>query len=142
MPTAIWRLLLWSGSAHCDLAFAAGVRCDLALAVEFGSAHCDLAFAVVGRGEREGVWDSLYNNSRLIGEENIGINRVPDCYGFWSVGTSCEPRSDAGPSACPAASRPSPRRRGAASRPARWGGSWSRGAVGTVGHTSGGLPSR
>ena len=34
MPTALWNLLLRSGSAHCDLEHAVGAHCDLELAVE------------------------------------------------------------------------------------------------------------
>ena len=69
MPTAIWRLLLKSGNAHCDLALAVEVRqchCDLALANiavrqcplpsrtgSEGVAHCDLELARRRRGDEE-----------------------------------------------------------------------------------------
>ena len=50
MPTAIWRLLLRPGSAHCDLALAVAVRVvpatTMHLQLRSGSAQCDLALAV------------------------------------------------------------------------------------------------
>ena len=51
MPTA-WSLLLWSGSAHCELELAVAVReCPLGFGAPVGAARCDLDVAVeVHRG--------------------------------------------------------------------------------------------
>ena len=55
MPTAIRRLRLRYGSAHCDLVLArlrsGSAHCDLALAVEVR--HCSLRSGACSRGGEE-----------------------------------------------------------------------------------------